>query len=99
MVTISLLYYSIIDLVTSSKKQAVRQALSNTQIKQHRSEKRAEFKTDQEVVKFVKNFMKASEDKPLMNALKDTEAPTKALRNGTSLTLLKQAVYKRNNIW
>lgn len=99
MVTISLLYYHIIDLATSSKKQAVRQALDDTQIKQYISDMKVEFKTDQVVVNFIKNIRKASENKPLMDALKETKAIIKALPNGTPLTLLKEAVYKMIKFW
>lgn len=74
MVTISLLYYHIIDLVTSSKKQAVYQALNDAQIQQYRSDMRVEFKTDQSVVNFIMNVIKASANKPFMDALKDTKA-------------------------
>lgn len=99
MVTISLLYYHIIDLATSSKKQAVRQALDDSQINQYLSDMKVEFKTDQAVVNFIKNIIKASEKKPLVDTLKETKAIIEALPNGTSLTLLKQAVYKMIKIW
>ncbi|KAL7334437.1 hypothetical protein PS15p_200064 [Mucor circinelloides] len=89
-----LLYYHIIDLATSSKKQAVRQALDDSQINQYLSDMKVEFKTDQAVVNFIKNIIKASEKKPLVDTLKETKAIIEALPNGTSLTLLKQAVYK-----
>lgn len=88
-----MLYYCIIDLVTSIKRQSIHQALTEAQIKQYNKVHKSKFMISQEIVLFAKKIMDAAKTKSLKQSLKNTKIVIESLPDN-SLKAEKRAIYK-----
>ncbi|KAL9537328.1 hypothetical protein MBANPS3_011877 [Mucor bainieri] len=70
---VSLLYYSIIGLVTSSKSQPINKVLNKPQIKEYRSLYKTKFVCQQDITIFTKTITDLTATQTLKQALKKTK--------------------------
>lgn len=80
-------------MVTSNKKLAIHQALTEAQIKQYYMDHKVKFITVKEVVSFTKQIIKAAKIKPLKETLKDTKVAIDSLPDN-SVKANKRTIYK-----
>ncbi|KAF1807243.1 hypothetical protein V8B55DRAFT_1463806 [Mucor lusitanicus] len=88
-----LLYYYIIDLVTSSKKQSIHKALNVAQFKDFGESHRSEFVKLKDIASYTKRIMKLYKASSSKQALKETKKAINLLTNRT-LQAERLAVHK-----